>query len=79
MAERIDAAAYLDRLARLRADLAAADDAPRGDLPAQRAVGWLRVLADTWTAADVPEAKTELLHAIYDRIVVVGRSIVSAT
>jgi hypothetical protein len=36
-------------------------------------------LADTWVKADIPEAKADLLHAIYDRIVVVGRSIVSAS
>jgi hypothetical protein len=41
-------------------------------------VEWLRVLADTWVKADIPEARADLLHAIYDRIVVVGRSIVSA-
>jgi len=28
--------------------------------------------------ADVPEAKAELVHAIYERIVVAGRRIVSA-
>ena len=28
--------------------------------------------------ADVPEARADLLHAIYDRIVVKGRSIVAA-
>jgi hypothetical protein len=39
-------------------------------------VQWLRVLADTWVNADVPEAKADLPHAIYDRIVVNGRSIV---
>ena len=38
----------------------------------------LRVLADTWVNADVPEARADLLHAIYDRIVVAGRSIVAA-
>ncbi len=38
----------------------------------------LRVLADTWVTADVPEAKADLLHAISDRIVVAGRSIVAA-
>ena len=37
-----------------------------------------RVLADTWVNADVPEARADLLHAIYDRIVVAGRSIVAA-
>ncbi len=39
---------------------------------------WLRALAGTWLQADVPAAKAELLHAIYDRIVVAGRQIVSA-
>jgi hypothetical protein len=37
-----------------------------------------RVLADTWVNADVPEARADLLHAIYNRIVVAGRSIVAA-
>ena len=45
---------------------------------ADRAVEWLRALAETWTAADVPEAKADLLHAIYERIVAAGRSFVSA-
>ena len=31
----------------------------------------------TWTVADVREAKADLLHAIYERIVVAGRSFVS--
>jgi hypothetical protein len=33
-------------------------------VPAERAVAWLRALAAPWTAADVPEAKADLLHAI---------------
>ena len=45
-------------------------------LPAERAVEWLRVLAETWHTADVPEAKAELLHAIYERIVVASPEIV---
>jgi len=40
---------------------------------AKRAVQWLRVLANTWVNADVPEARAYVLHAIYDRIVVMGR------
>ena len=47
-------------------------------MPAERAVAWLHALAAPWTAADVPEAKADLLHAIYERIVVAGRSFVSA-
>ena len=31
----------------------------------------------TWREADVPQAKAELLNAIYERIVVTGRTIVS--
>ena len=38
---------------------------------------WLRTLSATWMEVDVPEAKAELLHAIYERIVVTGRTIVS--
>jgi hypothetical protein len=59
-------------------DLATVDATPRGDLHARRAVEWLRVLADAWVNADVPEARADLLHAIYDRIIVKGRSIVAA-
>ena len=40
--------------------------------------GWLRELGATWQEADVPEAKSQLLHAIYERIVVVGREFVAA-
>jgi hypothetical protein len=36
---------------------------PHGGLPAKREVHWLRVLADTWVKADVPEAKADVLHA----------------
>jgi hypothetical protein len=78
LAERIDDSGYLERLGQFRLDLANVDATPRGDLPAKRAVEWLRVLADTWVEADVPEARADLLHAIYDRIIVVGSSIVSA-
>ena len=78
VAERIDDSAYLERLGQFRTDLATMDTTPRGELAAQRAVEWLRVLADTWVNADVPEARADLLHAIYDRIVVKGRSIVAA-
>ncbi len=53
------------------------DATARRDVPAERAVEWLRVLGRTWASADVPEAKADLLHAIYDRIVVAGPSIVS--
>ena len=47
-------------------------------MPADRAVEWLRALSETWQQAEVPEARSELLHAIYERIVVAGREFVSA-
>jgi hypothetical protein len=78
LAERIDNSGYLERLGQPRLDLKNVDATPRGDLPAKRAVEWLRVLAETWVEADVPEAKADLLHAIYDRVFVRGPSIVSA-
>jgi hypothetical protein len=40
-------------------------------------VAWLRALSATWRDAEVSEEKADLLHAIYDRIVVAGRRIVS--
>ena len=73
----IDDAAYLERMGQLRAARTAIDDTPQPGVVAARAIDWLRVLAETWASADVPEAKAELLHAIYERIVVAGRRIVS--
>jgi hypothetical protein len=46
-------------------------------LSAERAVAWLSTLSATWKRADVPQAKADLLHAIYERIVVTGGRIVS--
>ena len=77
VAERISDAAYLARLTQLRTELAALDDPPQG-VSAERAVEWLQAITETWQRADVPEAKAELVHAIYERIVVAGRRIVSA-
>jgi len=73
----MDDTAFLERLHHLKDALAAIDDTPQPGVRAGRAVEWLRVLAETWTLADVPEAKAELLHAIYERIVVAGRRIAS--
>jgi DNA invertase Pin-like site-specific DNA recombinase len=77
VAGKIGDEAYLARVAHLRGELASLDSPPHG-VPAERAVEWLQALAETWQQADVPEAKAELLHAIYERIVVAGRRIVSA-
>ena len=47
-------------------------------MPAERAVAWLRALGETWDRPDVPQEKADLLHAIYERIVVAGPTLVSA-
>jgi hypothetical protein len=69
---------YLERMKRLRASLAEVEETAQIGVPADRAVEWLRALAETWQQAEVPEARSELLHAIYERIVVAGREFVSA-
>ena len=43
----------------------------------ERAVAWLRDLSATWRAAEARAGRADLLHAIYDRITVAGRRIVS--
>jgi hypothetical protein len=68
---------YLERRKHLRASLAEVDENVQVGVPADRAVEWLRALAETWQRADVGEAKAELLHSIYERIVVAGREFVS--
>jgi len=68
---------YLARLKQLRASLAEVEETAQMGVPADRAVAWLRALAETWQQADIPEAKGELIHAVYERIVVAGREFVS--
>ena len=65
-------ATYLARMAELRSQRAALDEGSTGGVPADRAVAWLRALGETWQHADVPQAKADLLHAIYERITVAG-------
>ncbi|MEA2675413.1 MAG: hypothetical protein QOI92_2605 [Chloroflexota bacterium] len=69
---------YLARMAELRSQLASVDEGSNVGVPAERAVDWLRALGETWQHADVPQAKADLVHAIYERIVVAGPTIVSA-
>jgi hypothetical protein len=77
-AERLTDDEYLARRANLLAQRADLDDAGTTGVSSEQAVEWLRVLGTTWRQADVPEAKAELLHAIYERITVAGPTIASA-
>jgi truncated hemoglobin YjbI len=69
---------YLARLKHLRESLAEIEETAQVGVSADRAVEWLRALAETWQNVDVPEARSDLLHSIYERIVVAGREFVSA-
>src|SRR5256885_1454230 len=74
-AGHLEDAVYLERLRELRE---VKDDVERttGErVASDRAIDWLRASSATWTEADVPEAKADVLHAIYDQIVVTGREI----
>ena len=74
----LDDEAYVARKRELKRQIEALERSARPGIPAARAVEWLRALSETWSAADADAEKAELLHAIYDRIVVEGRRIVSA-
>ena len=50
--------------------------APTTGVPAQRAIEWLRALAESIQQADVPKERADLMHAIYERIMVAGPRIV---
>jgi hypothetical protein len=76
-AGRLEDAVYLNRLRALRESKESLEVKGSGDMSAEVALDWLRALSSTWSEAEVPEAKAEVLHAIYERIVVTGRTIVS--
>jgi hypothetical protein len=45
-------------------------------VPAQRAIEWLQAIAKAVQQADVPKDRSDLMHAIYERIVIAGPEIV---
>ena len=71
-AARVHDADYLARMARLREQLDAAETQRAHDPPAQRALEWLDVLAETWHKTDLAEEKSDVIHAVYERIVIEG-------
>lgn len=77
-AERIDDAAYMTRLAQLRSQRTAIDEGQQVRVTADRAVEWLRAFAQAIVAADLPDERSDLVLAIYERIVVAGPRLVSA-
>jgi DNA invertase Pin-like site-specific DNA recombinase len=77
-AERIDDEAYMARLSQLRAQRTAIDEGQQVRVTAERAVAWLRSFANAIVLADLPAERADLVHAIYERIVVAGPKFVSA-
>ena len=75
---RVSDDAYMARVKELRRRLAAFDEPEAGHVPAKRAAAWLQAFGETLRSADVPEAKADLIHAIYERIVVAGPVFVRA-
>jgi hypothetical protein len=76
-AARLDDAEYLARMACLRGELEIVGTQPAPDLPARRAVEWLDALAETWQTTDLVEEKSDVIHAVYERIVIEGPRFVS--
>ena len=64
------------RLKALREQREAIVEQTAAGLPGHRAVEWLRALSESFQLADVPKEKADLMHAIYERITVVGPEIV---
>ena len=64
------------RLALVRAELKAVEDAPHDVVTPERAVDWLRAFDETWEHAELPAEQGDLLHAICERIDVAGRAFI---
>ena len=71
-AARVDDADYLSRMSRLWEQLDAVEVQRAHDLPAQRALEWLDALAETWQKTDLVEEQSDVIHAVYERIVIEG-------
>jgi hypothetical protein len=74
----IDDASYLARSSELRSQRDALAGAAAPGIPADQAVTWLRTIGDTIRQADAPAERADVVHALYDRIVVAGPTFVSA-
>jgi hypothetical protein len=75
-AGRLEDAVYLERLHDLRDAKENLERTSADGISAERAVAWLRELSETWGAAEVPAERADLMHAIYERIVIAGPEIV---
>ena len=70
--------AYLARVAELGSVADRLDAAEGTGVTPARAVAWLRVIGQTMEPADLPAELADLVHAVYERIIVAGPRFVSA-
>ena len=68
--------AYLAQLKALREARDVLVEGSGVGVPAQRAIEWLQAIAESVQQADVPKERSDLMHAIYERIVIAGPEIV---
>jgi truncated hemoglobin YjbI len=66
-AARINDAAHLSRMARLREEVDAIETQRAHDLPARHALEWLDALAETWQQTDLAEEQSDVIHAVDER------------
>ena len=71
-AAHLDDGEYLARMAHLRGELELVGAQPARDLPARRATEWLDALAESWQKTELVEEKSDVIHAVYERIVIEG-------
>jgi len=76
-AAHLNDAEYLVRMAHLRGELELVGARRARDLPARRATEWLDALAETWQKTELVEEKPDVIHAVYERIVIEGPRFVS--
>ena len=78
VAGSIGDAAYIAQASALRAQRDAFETDKDPAVPAERAVAWLRAIGDAIRLADLPAERSDLVHAVYERIVVAGPTFVAA-
>ena len=71
-AAHLDDGEYLARMTHLRGELEFVGARPARDLPARRATEWLDALAESWQETELVEEKSDVIHAVYERIVIEG-------
>jgi hypothetical protein len=64
-------------MAELKSALASVTEDSNASMSASRALEWLDVLGETFAGAELPEEKSDLVHAVYESITVAGPDIVS--